>query len=444
MPFMPIRLPPGLERNGTPYDSLGSFWDMNLMRWVSGSARPLGGWTRKTEAPLGEAVRRFHAWRKNDNTLGTMVGTETKLYVDYAGDWLDITPVGIVPPTLSLVGGYGAGPYGAGTYGTPRPAGTGDIFASRYALWSFADWGEDVLLLSSEDNRLFHYVAATPDTAPIVMAEPPPSNAVGVTGERHVMVVGPTIGGTYFPHRIAWSSRESLTDWDFANPANSAGYLDLSATSPLNYIMNVKEGMLVFSSTEVFFVRYVGLPYVYGAEKIADMPVFHPYSIAAFDFGKAMWVSNRGVQVYQGGAVQTINCPIFNDIRVDFSLIYGMARTHASANGNFPEVWFFWPSLNATECDRYVIYNHAEGWWGWGSLARSAMHPSGALQRPLAGTVDGTIYEHENGWTDAGLPILGQRWLETGRWALAAASASLMCPRRCCRPRTTFTTRSSL
>lgn len=412
MQLIPIQLPPGLERNGSPYDSTGRFWDMNLMRWQSGSARPVGGWVRKTETPLGEAVRRFYSWRNNDNTYGTMVGTETKLYVDFGPSWIDITPVGIVPPITTITGGYGTGPYGMGTYGTPRPA--SESFAPGYALWSFASWGEDVLLLSSEDNRLFHYISATPDVAPVVMTDPPLSNAVGVTEERHVMLVGVTMGGTYFPHRIAWASRESLTDWDFGDPANSAGFLDLNATSPLNYIMNVREGMLVFSSTEVFLVRYVGLPYVYGAEKIADMPIFHPYSIAAFDFGKAMWFSNRGAQIYAGGVAQTVACPIFNDIRIDFSLTWGMARSHASANGNFPEVWLFWPSLNASECDRYAIFNHLEGWWGWGYLARTAMRESGALRRPLTGTADGTIYEHENGWTDAGIPILGNRWLETG------------------------------
>ena len=44
----------------------------------------------------------------------------------------------------------------------------------------------------------------------------------------------------------------------------------------------------------------------------------------------------------------------------------------------------------------------------------SPRETSGALRRPLAGTADGNIYEHENGWTDAGLPILGNRWIETG------------------------------
>lgn len=414
MQFIPIQLPPGLERNGSPYESTGRFWDMNLMRWQSGSARPMGGWVRKTLIPLDGAVRRIHAWRKNQGELGTLAGTETKLYTDFGNTWLDITPAGIVPPVNVLEGGYGTGPYGMLEYGTPRPAGTSTAFAPVYASWSFANWGEDVLLLSSKDNRLFHYVGATPDTEPMPMTEPPLSNAVGVTDERHVMLVGPVISGTYYPHRVCWGSRESLTDWDFGNTANSAGYMDLQCTSPLNYIVRVREGMLLFTSTEVFLARYVGLPYVYGFEKLAETPVFHPYSIVEFGGGLAAWFSPRGIQVYSGGTVQPINCPVFNDIRIDFSATWGAVRTHAGALGQFPEVWFYWPSANATECDRYAVFNYLENWWGWGYLQRSAIFPSGALSRPLMGAADGNMYEHENGWTDAGIPILGNRWLETG------------------------------
>ena len=95
MAFIQINIPPGLERNGTPFDSVDRYWDRSLMRWISGSARPVGGWTRRTSAPLGEAIRRFAAWRTNDSTLRTIAATETKLYVDFSGAWEDITPAGI-------------------------------------------------------------------------------------------------------------------------------------------------------------------------------------------------------------------------------------------------------------------------------------------------------------------------------------------------------------
>ena len=114
----------------------------------------------------------------------------------------------------------------------------------------FATWGEDVLLLSSKDNRLFHYIAATPDVAPILQTgtpEVPLANAVEVTDERHVMLAGVTMAGVYYPHRIAWSSSESLTDWDFSSLTNTAGFLDLTATSPLNWLCKVREGLLAFT-----------------------------------------------------------------------------------------------------------------------------------------------------------------------------------------------------
>jgi len=422
MALIPILLPPGLDRNGTPYDSKGTFWDMNLFRWVSGSARPIGGWQRKTASPLGSPIRRFHTWKKNDNSTGTIAATEQKLYLDYQGGWTDITPTGIVPPIITFAGGYGTGPYGRYNYGRARPVGVSVAFAPPFALWSFTNWGEDVLFLSSLDNRVFHYVASTPTTLPLPIpnsttpgAPPVPlANAVGVTDERHVMLVGPTIGGTYYPRRVCWSSRETLDDWDFASITNTAGFLDLTTNSPLNFIMKVREGMLIFSSTEVFLAQYVGMPYVYGITKIGEGQFFHPYSFAPFDGTKVMWLATRGVRWYESGAVRYIDCPIFNDIKDDFSLTWAPYRTHASANGNFPEVWTFWPSESATECDRYVIFNWNEGWWGWGYLHRSAMISSGPTRYPLAGSSDGTIYEHENGWTDAGHDIKDQRWLESG------------------------------
>jgi hypothetical protein len=428
MAFVPIQLPAGLDRNGSPYDSPGKFWDCNLFRWVSGSARPIGGWVRKTVAPLDSAIRRFHAWRNNDNTLGTLVGTEAKLYADFADGWLDITPAGIVPPINTTLGGYGSGPYGRYTYGTPRPAGISTAFAPIYALWSFANWGEDVLLLSSKDNRLFHYVSATPDVAPIVQTGTPAvplANAVEVTEERHVMLAGVTMGGVYYPHRIAWASSESLTDWDFASLTNTAGFLDLACTSPLNFLVKVREGLLAFTSTEVFLIQYVGLPYIYGATKLADMQMFHPYTIAKFASGSAAWLSTRSFQVYSAGAVQPLPCPIFNDIKLDVNRDWVMTRSHASSNGPFPEVWFFWPSASSIngECDRFALFSYLDNWWGWSHLSRSAMFPSGALKYPLAGSADGNIYEHENGWTDAGLPLLGQRWLETGALGIGTGDA---------------------
>lgn len=238
---------------------------------------------------------------------------------------------------------------------------------------------------------------------------PTGNRAVAVTEERHVMVAG-TSGS---PRRLAWSSREDYTDWNFASTTNTAGFLDLETATPLLTIVSVREGMLVFSETDVFLVRYIGSPFIYSAERLGASSVLHPNMIATYD-GKAMWFDQSGFMQYEGGSMRPVQCPILDFFKADLDPAYGNNVSHASANGVFDEVWFFYPSAGQSECDKYIIYNYNEGWWGTGSLSRTAAFPAGANKYPLMAGSDKFIYAHEDGWTDAGNPRIGDVWIETG------------------------------
>lgn len=415
MPLVPVQLPPGMERNGTPYETPGRWWDMSLMRWDSGSVRPIGGWQRLTATPLDSAARRLFTYRDNANGPVIFAFTDQKIWLDFGG-YIDITPTLVppfVPPIPSIAGGYGTGTYGTGTYGTPRPPSAAYSNVAR-ALWSMDNFGEDLFIVASSDGRLLHYVRSAPNTPPVVQTGAPTGNTgVICTQERHVMLLGTTDVGTFYPRRIAWCSQEDPSDWNYASLTNTAGFLDLDAKSPLLRGVHVLGGILIFSSTEVFFVQYQGLPFIYGAQVIGSVERLNPNTVAAWD-GKAMWWTSRGFQMFSGGYVQPMPCPFFNDLRDDFDPTWGPLRAHSSHNGAFPEVWFFYPSVGNTECNRYVGYNYADNFWLWGELARTAMVASGATERPLMGGTDAHIYDHENGWTAAGVPLLGQRWMESG------------------------------
>jgi len=224
--------------------------------------------------------------------------------------------------------------------------------------------------------------------------------------------------------RLAWSSREDYTDWNFASTTNTAGFLDLNTHSPLLKPVGVREGTLVFSYTDVFLSQYVGLPYIYNATWLGNVEMMHPDSIAVFD-GKAAWLSRTGFQIYAGGSVQPLECPILNDILEGMDTSYGPFRIHGSNNGVFPEIWWFYPSANQTECDRYVIWNWKENWWSWGALARSAMFPAGAYRYPYAGNSSGNMFEQENGWTDAGTTRVGNIWIESGTLAIGGGDRTM-------------------
>jgi hypothetical protein len=90
---------------------------------------------------------------------------------------------------------------------------------------------------------------------------------------------------------------------------------------------------------------------------------------------------------------------VFEDINLDQA-----DQFFASTNEGFNEVWFFYCSTNATEIDRYVVYNYtennAEGAWYYGTLARSAWLDSGLRSSPMAATYINNIVYHEDGLDD--------------------------------------------
>jgi hypothetical protein len=69
-------------------------------------------------------------------------------------------------------------------------------------------------------------------------------------------------------------------------------------------------------------------------------------------------------------------------------------------------VWWFYCSANATQNNRYVIYNYLEKIWYYGTMNRTAWLDSGLREYPMATTYDSaagtglTVY-HENGLNDS-------------------------------------------
>ena len=78
---------------------------------------------------------------------------------------------------------------------------------------------------------------------------------------------------------------------------------------------------------------------------------------------------------------------------------------HASVNKEFSEITWFYPSRDSTECDRYVTFNYQLNCWYDGNLSRTCWEDFGTYSRPYAFAPDGTLYIHEQGNNDDGLPM---------------------------------------
>lgn len=407
MSLYPVKLPPGVYRNGTEYQSQGRWYDANLVRWYEGTMRPVGGWMRENPTAFDGVCRGLYAWKSNDYTRWAAVGTNSKLYA-YAGSALtDITPTSFSAGRVDSVYGlgYGVSSFGTGNYGVKRP-GLGLVLEA--ATWSLDNFGQYPVMVAPHDGRLLYWDLNALNKATVVHSSAPTSNrAVVVTPERFLVALG--AGGN--PRLVQWADQESLTVWSPA-ATNQAGDFELATSGTIMAGRRVRGATLIWTDTDVHSMTYIGTPYVYSFDRVGGFcGAAGPNAVAALD-AEAYWMGTNGFFKYNGTVVP-IPCDVQDYVFSDINRVQA-AKIYAGANTAFGEIWWFYPSANSIENDRYVVFNYREGHWSIGQLARTAWTGSGVFEYPLAAGTDGYIYDHEMGWTANGTPITSQRYARSG------------------------------
>ena len=213
---------------------------------------------------------------------------------------------------------------------------------------------------------------------------------------RFLLVFGTNDYGstTLDPMLIRWSDQESLTTW-FPAITNQAGSLRLSHGSEIVTTLQSRQEIVVWTDSSLYSLQYLGPPYVWGSQLLADNISIAGPNAAAIASGVTYWMGVDKFYKYDG-RVQTLRCDLRQYIYTDInSLQYD--QIFASTSEGFNEVWFFYCSANSTTIDRYVIYNYVEDIWMYGTLARTAWLDTGLRNNPVAATYSYNIVEHESG-----------------------------------------------
>ena len=213
---------------------------------------------------------------------------------------------------------------------------------------------------------------------------------------RFVLVFGTNdYGQTYLnPMLIRWSDQEDPFTWS-PQATNQAGSLQLSHGSAIITAVQSRQEIVVFTDSSIYSLQYVGPPFVWTAQLIADNVSIVGPNAAVIASGAVYWMGIDKFYKYDG-RVQTLNCDLRRYIFGDFN-ISQTQQVYAGTNEGFNEVWWFYCSADATASDRYVIYNYIENVWSYGDLGRSAWLDSGLLPRPVAATYDSELVQHEDG-----------------------------------------------
>jgi hypothetical protein len=379
--LIPIDLPPGLMRNGTKYQAAGRWYDANLVRFYEKTIGPIGGWrlvgddVGGTLGTVAGVPRAAVGWAGESGAVNVGIGTNSRLYVLIGGVLSDITPTGLTAGGVDS--GYSSGAYGAGVYGSGF-YGTGSLAQAltEAGTWQLDTFGADLVGVLSSDGKLYVWTG-TPTTPAAVAAGAPINNrGVVVTPERFLVA----LGADGDARKVAWASQETVVTW-VADSTNTAGDFILQTNGRLIAGRRTDTNTLLWTDTDLHEMSYIGGVLVYSFIRKGDNCGLLAPNAVALTGSRIYWMGRKKFFTYDG-YVQEVPSDVTDYVFGDFNWTQA-AKVNAVTISAKNEVWWFYPSANATENDRYVIYNTKENHWVTGSLVRTAGFDSGATPYPM-------------------------------------------------------------
>ena len=315
---------------------------------------------------------------------------------------------GSATSTVSV--GWGAGGWGGITtgysntgWGSPAPAGVG--FGSQLRLWSQANFGEDLIFNPRGGGLYLWEVNANPnifDRGTLLTTGDTPDfcNIVMVSdASRFVIGFGVNDYGSAVqnPMLIRWSDQEDYTQW---TPAitNQAGSFTLSDGSQIVATMQARQEILVWTDSALYSMQYLGAPYVWGFQILADNLSIASQNAVATANNVTYWMGVDKFYMYSG-RVETLPCTLRSYVYNDINIAQA-SQFFAGTNEGFNEIWWYYCSASSDTIDKYVVYNYLERVWYYGTLNRTAWLDSPLRVEPMATTYGNQLLYHETGVDD--------------------------------------------
>ena len=317
-------------------------------------------------------------------------------------------------------------------WGSPALTGIG----IQLRLWSQSNYGED-LIFNPRGGAMYYWANnASPnvyDRGQIIKAGisitlkgggtttpdytcPSVANFVLVSDSSRFVFAfgtndpsGSTTNGvtTQNPLLVRWSNQQDVSTW-LPSISNQAGGVTLSHGSVIVTAIQTRQEILVLTDAAVYSFQYLGAPYVWGNQILADNISIVSPNAAAVVNNVTYWMGADKFYMYSG-RVETLPCALRQYIYGNINLTESY-QIHCGTNEGYNEIWWFYPSQTGTTADgqngpgtagspnsiidRYVIYNHLERTWYYGTL-------NGA-----GGTVNGVTYatvRPRTAWLDSPL-----------------------------------------
>ena len=322
----------------------------------------------------------------------------------------------------SVQSGWGAGGWGGATTGLPS-TGWGQAAAAgvgtQLRLWSQSNYGEDLIFAPRGGAMYYWAVNANPNIYDrgVVMAAgttvngavmdtttPSIVNYIVVSDSSRFLIAfgtndpsGTLFSTTQDPLLIRWSQQEQYETWT-PSATNQAGDYRLSRGSQIITAQQTRQEILVWTDAAVYSMQYLGPPYVWGFQIMGDNISIAGPNVVSVANNVTYWMGTDKFYMYSG-RVETLPCALRQYVFDDINMVQAY-QFFSGTNEGYNEIWWFYCSANSTVVDKYVVFNHLERTWYYGSMERSAWLDSPLRAEPMAAAYGGQLQYHETGNDD--------------------------------------------
>jgi hypothetical protein len=312
--------------------------------------------------------------------------------------------------------GWGTGTWGRDTWGSPSSV----PYISPQTDWIFANFNNDLIMNRRENNKGPIYIwergiLSTPGVAlatravllsSIAGASDVPAE-VGIIlvsqNDKHLLAFGATeyAGATYNPLLIRWANQDEPENWT-PLVTNSAGFLQVSRGSRIVSVLPTRQEILVFTDTTLNSLQFLGTTDVFGIQELSDNISVASVRSVTMASNVVYWMGIDKFYAYNG-RVEALPCTLRNHVFQNLNYDQ-LAQVICGTNEGWNEVWWFYPTANSLTNNAYVVYNHVDKIWYYGTINRTAWIDNPLRQYPQA--VGGQyLYNHEEGINDDIAPM---------------------------------------
>jgi hypothetical protein len=164
--------------------------------------------------------------------------------------------------------------------------------------------------------------------------------------------------------------------------------------------MPTRQEILVWTDTNLYTLQFLGTTDVFALQEYADnISVMSPRAMASAS-NITYWMGQDKFYAYTG-RVETLPCTLRNHVFNNFNFDQA-DQVICGTNEQWNEVWWFYPTADSDYNNAYVVLNHLERVWYYGTLDRTAwldtpLRPNPQAANTAGGTTSGYLYNHENG-----------------------------------------------